>query len=484
MINFSDLSAIFAEMAGGEKNSIRSEDCPQGMAEPYPGKQSRNNPSGSVFTKSEYINSEVEKWVRHFDDSDLYHKTYFSDRVKYLQVYLRPLCVSYKEAKSKLLEVEARVAQDNEEDNFENSQSLLGGEMDVDFGDLDNNGREMDDDDESDEISRWEKDNIVNRILSFSDEEIFEGHLEIENFVKETDKYKQRELGFYLAKQDDELFEIFEKLPMYIKRHKEFKQRHKHYVEGYMEDNFATSSSQEILLKLSQTPKAVQSSEVYKERLCHLSFQDRSARLLLKNIKETITELKKTPEGKKQAKLVMAAISHPIFGDPGLDIDERTRKEVKMIKVNLLNGCTSTLQAVEHEKRSEFPKSVKEIARNHWIENTIVEPAKHSGHALEQDGETVPTRYQDKTDNECYESFKEDCREEIKVEMEKAAEKIVKSIEGRPDSEDKQRRLDYSGNLRNRFAIKDRFYLKTMFYQVSWAEVVHRAEARRNQAAM
>ena len=47
----------------------------------------------------------------------------------------------------------------------------------------------------------------------------------------------------------------------------------------------------------------------------------------MKNIKNTLTELRKTPEGRKQAKLIIAAVSHPVFGDPGLDLDERTRKE-------------------------------------------------------------------------------------------------------------------------------------------------------------
>ena len=79
------------------------------------------------------------------------------------------------------------------------------------------------------------------------------------------------------------------------------------------------------------------------------------------------------------------------------------------------------------------------------------EPAKHSGRALEVEDETVPTRYQDKTDNECYENFKEDCKEEIKVEMAKEGEKIVKNLEGRPDSDDKQRRLIYAQNLSERF---------------------------------
>ena len=443
-------------MAGRE---MKIEDCPQQLAEPYPGKQNRNNPSGSALTKSEFVNTQVEKWVRHFNDSDLYHKTYFSHKVKYLQVYLKTLCVPYKDVKSKLLEVEAKVAKEKEDANFESSQNLIDGDMDVDVGDYfgeENIVREMDDYVDEDEISRWEKEKIVSRILSFSDKEIFEGQLEIENFVKDTRKYKQRELNFFMAKSDDELFELYEKLPVHVKRQEEFKQRYKLYVEGYMEENFATSSSQEILLKLSQTPKAVQSSEVYKTRLCHLSFQERSVRLVLKNIKETITELKKTPDGKKQAKLIMAAVSHPVFGDPDLDIDERTRNEVKEIKINLLRGSTSTLQAVQHERRSEFPKSVNEIARKHWMDNTIVEPAKHSGSAQEVEGETVPTRYQDKTDIECYESFEEDCKDEVKVEMEIAAEKIAKSLEGRPDSADKQRRLLYSQTLSTRFVLNKR----------------------------
>ena len=94
-----------------------------------------------------------------------------------------------------------------------------------------------------------------------------------------------------------------------------------------MEDNFSQSSSQEILLQLSQTPAAVQSSEAFKERLSHLSFQERSERLVMKNIKDTLKELNKTPEGRKQSKLIIAAVSHPVFGDPGLDLDETTRKE-------------------------------------------------------------------------------------------------------------------------------------------------------------
>ena len=359
----------------------------------------------------------------------------------YLRLHLKPLKVELSEVKKKLLKVETKMARDKEEEILTDSQNLLGNDMEVDFEDppieIDNPVSE----------SRWEKEHEVNKVLSLTDEELFEKGYEIKEFVKQTLKYKQREKDFFLAKSDEDLFEMYDKLSPYIKRLDEFKQRHQEYVEGYMEENFADISSQEILLKLSQTPVAIQSSEAYRDRLCHLSFQDRSARLLLKTTKETITELKKTPEGRKQAKLFIAGVTHPVFGDPGLGLDERTRKEVKTIKSNLLTGTASTLKAEEHKKRSEFPLKVVEIAQKHWMENTIPEPAKHSGKALEVDGETVPTRYQDKTDRECYENFKEECQDIIQVEMAKAGQSLLKKLTNRPDSADKQRRLEYAQHL-------------------------------------
>ena len=78
-------------------------------------------------------------------------------------------------------------------------------------------------------------------------------------------------------------------------------------------------------------------------------------------------------------------------------------------------GKESILKEVEKEKRTEFPNTVQDLARNHWMENTIPEPAKHTGKAVEVEGETVPTRYQDKTDRECYENFKEECQDLVKI---------------------------------------------------------------------
>ena len=431
-------------MAEGRREGIRKADCPPGLADPYPGKKSRNNPKGTVLTKSEFISETVETWVRHFENSDDYHKTVFSNKVGYLQTYLKLLKVGYSDVKEKLMEVETKLAQENQEEILTQSQNLINSEMDEGDNDID---------DCVEDIPRWEREKEVKKVLSLTDLEIFEGNNEIKDYVRQTLKYKERERSFYLAKSDEELFKLYDKLSPGIKRHTEFKQRYEQYVENYMEENFAQSSSQEILLKLSQTPSAVQSSEVYKERLCHLSFQDRSQKLLLKNIRETITELMKTPEGRKQSKLFIAGVCHPVFGDPGLDLNERTQKEVMKIKENLLMGKESILKEVEKEKRTEFPNTVQDLARNHWMENTIPEPAKHTGKAVEVEGETVPTRYQDKTDRECYENFKEECQDLVKIEMAKSGQKLIEKLTGRADSADKQKRLEYAQHLSKRCAL-------------------------------
>ena len=99
-----------------------------------------------------------------------------------------------------------------------------------------------------------------------------------------------------------------------------------------MADNFAESSSQEILEKLSETPMCIQNSEMFKNRLCQLSFEQRSQRLLLNNINDTLTELQKTAEGKEQGKIIVAAVSHPVYGDPGLDLSKNRSCNAKKSK--------------------------------------------------------------------------------------------------------------------------------------------------------
>ena len=420
-------------------------DCPANQAPKFPGKKTRNNPTGTLLTKSEFIEKEIEAWVNHFNNSNMYHETYFAHKIIYLRQHLKDLSVEKGEMKRILIQVEKKLAKETEEENLTHSQNLLGGEMDVDVDTV-----ETVVEDHGDEKSRWDREKELEEVLNLSDRDVFDSELEIDEEIKQARKFKQREKSYFLSKSDEELFAVYDKIPSHIKRNEEFKERHRIYVENYMQEQFA--SSQDILEKLSQIPIAVQSSEIFKDRICHLSYQDRSEKLVMKNIKETVKELKKTPEGRKQCKIFMAGVSHPVFGDPGLNVNSRTRKEVIKIKENLLTGVESTLKAEEHKKRTVFPKGVEEIAINHWMENTIPEPAKHTGKAMEVEGETVPTRYQDKTDKEFYENFKEECKEKVKVEMTKASQDLMRKLAGRPDSTDKQRRLAYADQLTERFA--------------------------------
>ena len=46
---------------------IRAKDCPPGKAPFYPGKKTRNNPTGSMLTRYEFADKVITDWVRHFE---------------------------------------------------------------------------------------------------------------------------------------------------------------------------------------------------------------------------------------------------------------------------------------------------------------------------------------------------------------------------------------------------------------------------------
>ena len=410
--------------------TIRSEDCPPGLAPCYPGKKSKNNPNGTDLSRSEFADKVITDWVKYFTDKESYKRTPWALKSRYLLQYMRPLGVGYQTAKTKLLDIERKLAEVTEDEELTSSQSLHNPMMEIDTERV------------WSDMSRRVKDIEIDKWLNLSDKEIFEDKIEVREDVKNSYRYKAREKAYYLALSDTELFERYEAVSHYIRNLEEFKQRHRQFVENYMDDKFAQSSSQEILEKLSQTPASVQNSETYMNRLRHLSYEERSEKLVMKNIKDTINELNKTPTGRKQAKAFIAGVSHPVYGDPGLGLTRKAKGEVKNIKGKLLSGSETTLKVDNLKVRKIFPQTVETIAREHWLENTIPEPAKHTGKAIEEGGETVPTRYQDRTDREVYENFKEDCSEKVKVEMAKVGQEMRNKLVKRIDSVDKQRWLE------------------------------------------
>ena len=105
-------------------------------------------------------------------------------------------------------------------------------------------------------------------------------------------------------------------------------------AKQYMEAKFKDATDKEILIESLTTPKYVLESKIYKDRFFLPSNSMKSSMLILSNIHETLKQLKKTQEGRKQAKLILAAVSHPLFGIPELTtkVHSRDIKEAKEIK--------------------------------------------------------------------------------------------------------------------------------------------------------
>ena len=129
------------------------------------------------------------------------------------------------------------------------------------------------------------------------------------------------------------------------------------------------------------------------------------------------------------------------------------------MKVNLLTGKDKILTPPPPKNRKVIPEKVETIALKHWTNTTIPEPSVHrrmkrrEKKRKENGGseEIVPTRWQHLSQREQYANFKEDCGEEISEVMRKHAEDGIRKLQNRPDSEDKDKRLDLYRNMHDKF---------------------------------
>ena len=123
------------------------------------------------------------------------------------------------------------------------------------------------------------------------------------------------------------------------------------------------------------------------------------------------------------------------------------------MKCNLLAGETTSLNLAPKEKKKFFPDIVIRKAQQHWESITIIEPAQHRNpNKSTNDGsEAVPICLQDMTDAECYEDFKEECKDVIKLAMEEYGDSLKLKVSSWPDSQDKRRRLEFAEEVKTRF---------------------------------
>ena len=415
---------------------ITKADCPSKAADPYPGKRGRNTPTGSVLTRKQFIEKQVEDWINHFDDSEEYQNELVSRKAVYLVRHLKVFKIPYKSALKLLVEVESRQKENDIEDNSQQQ--------------IQNEGMEEDEDDGNNvQPQETQSDQNIDNFDMLDVDQASDVDMFSEDDSEQNDQKRVKtdlELAKILTKTDEELFEGGLQVSDKIKRSLKYIDRKERYVEGKLEG----LSSQEILSTYSQNPVFVQESNAMKNRLKHLAKQEKANKTVLKAIQDTINTLQKTPGpvAKDQVKVITAAATHHRYGVPDIpQISGRTSKAAKKMKIDFLQGKDSILTPAMKAKRQIYPKELEVLAVKHWNENTTLEPALHRRKAVSDDKETIPTRYQSLTDREQFSLFKEDCAGEMVDILTRYSSAEIAKLTKRPDSDDKKQRMAYFENL-------------------------------------
>ena len=177
--------------------SICAADCPTERAPPYPGVWTRKNPTGSLLSKSKYIESMVQQFVDHFGDSETFQNTSLSNKTKYLVLYLDHLKVKNKVAKKILADIESKQSKTSPNIVGEDERMETEREDDEDqtvdtstpdlLADMFSDGEEQEDG-----LSRVKIEIEIASILAKSDSELFEEGLNVPERVKRSKKYIDR----------------------------------------------------------------------------------------------------------------------------------------------------------------------------------------------------------------------------------------------------------------------------------------------------
>ena len=249
------------EKNGGKE--ITAADCPDCLV--YPGRYTRNNPTGIVEDKKQWIEGKVLEWVKLMSQNDKYEATHTANKVKRLKRYLEKVRGLHETPRVLLLEAERKL------------------------GDIQ---REVDD----------EMD--VENIQEYGDGTRCEVELEIEKFMRMSDS------DLFENRQECDLPHFLLESDRYFKRKQEF-------ISKYVED---LPNSQEILNSLSQMPTIVIQSKNLKERIDHFSKKDKSKVRLFKTITDTIDKIDmSTQAGRDQIRILVAACWDHRFGPPEIE---------------------------------------------------------------------------------------------------------------------------------------------------------------------
>ena len=365
---------------------LKASDNPPEKAPPFPGLWSRDNEQGSTMSKTEFYQDITNQWLEVVKDKPAYSNTYIADKAKVLSLHIQSKRDKITHAQCKqfitrselrLQELESLEEQEQLEKDVQDEQvqqdSSEGEEaMEIDVTEhTENQSDDFSNEEGEDEAmkKRVEKELSLTKFLENSNEYIFKRKIcritLVLGFNPEySSKFKERREEFAQKicenKTNYELFESDQKVNEHVKKSAIYKERQKGYTDIYFQDHFEGQSSQNILALISQTPKLVVDSEVFKERISHLSKKEKSEKVAMKSVKDTVKALSENPskEGKEQRKLIGASLASLRFGVPDIGLSVKEERQAVEMKRKLLAGEENILKAEGLAARQKFPPQV------------------------------------------------------------------------------------------------------------------------------
>ena len=195
--------------------------------------------------------------------------------------------------------------------------------------------------------------------------DMFESEPEEMDIDQEPTRVEKEELiQKYASNLDKTLLENEESLPDFVTNSHIFKKKKEEFITDYVDNLFHTEGSQKIAESYSQLPTFVTGHEYVDKKLKSKTKQQLSSWRILKNINETLRELKKNPsdEAYSQQVIITASAMCSRYGDPGLEDTRRVLEEARAVKKNLFTDNQSDLRPPARKKREIFPAKVVDIA--------------------------------------------------------------------------------------------------------------------------
>ena len=402
----------FAEMSCKSVTRLTVADNPEERAPLYPGKWSRNNLNGSALSKNEYLEEKTSEWLDHVKNKEMYTKTSLADKVKVLVLHLglsskkgRQGKTTNQQLKDFIASAELRLKEkeqsrekggqvDHEMQEIEGEEQRQGGssteqrreDIDVvtDLGEgIEDRGIEIEEDASSElEDEDWkdlggrkeraEKELALKKLLEKGDTDIFESDIKLEELVGFNPEYSERfktrreEYGVKVceAKSDQELFESQENVNEHVMKTESYTKRRNSYTDTYYEEHFEGEKSLDILTEICQTPKVVVESKIFKERLSHLNKRQKSEKIVMHSVRETVRALNENPskEGSLQKKYLCASLASTEFGVPEIGLTAREEQEALEMKRKLMAKEETTLKGDTKTARKVFPTEVRALS--------------------------------------------------------------------------------------------------------------------------